>query len=133
MEELFGDTYSVIELDKSGKQFDNLTRVHALGQAGSSIVLDVNSELFPVSVADQFRLAVSSSASPVWDPALLAAFRGSWDYVMHGKIYRWENGRGQSATVHVSCGGLLLALTGRQGDFVGFRVGADAFVQLRRR
>jgi DNA-directed RNA polymerase I, II, and III subunit RPABC3 len=132
MEVLFEDTYGVTELDASGKQFDNLTRISALGRAGSAIVLDVNCQLFPVGGGDQFRLVVSKSESPKWDPAIFEAFQGAWDYVMHGKIYRWQDGRGQSATVHVSCGGLLLALTGRQSDFGGFHVGHDVFLQLRR-
>jgi DNA-directed RNA polymerase I, II, and III subunit RPABC3 len=132
MGELFNGIYRVLELDRGGKQFDNLSRIYADSDSGSTIILDVNCNLFPVTATDTLQLVISSSDSAQWDPAIIEKFKGVWDYVMHGKIYKYEEGQNRTGTIHVSCGGLLLALTDKQSTFRHMRVGSDAFVQVRR-
>jgi DNA-directed RNA polymerase I, II, and III subunit RPABC3 len=130
--DLFRDTYHVNELDRSGKQFDNISRIYADSHSGSKIVLDLNCQLFPVSSSDSFELVLTHSEPTQWDPAIIERFRGVWDYVMHGKIYKYDEGQNRTGTIHVSCGGLLLALTGNPNDFRQMRVGRDVFVQVRK-
>jgi hypothetical protein len=134
MAELFRDTFGVRECDKEGKQFDNIIRLSCTSNStNAELVLDVNSEMLECHLNDYFELCLVDSESPVWEPSMFESWRSSgWDYVMHGKIFRYESSAQQTATVYASYGGLLMQLTAGQTSFDTFSVGRDLFLQLRK-
>jgi len=71
--------------------------------------LDVNTELYPVEVDDRLTMALALSLnldgskddSKGWRNVGRgeATLADEYDYVMHGKIYRFEEGEGQNMCV----------------------------------
>jgi DNA-directed RNA polymerase I, II, and III subunit RPABC3 len=136
MEELFGDEFRITDKDPDGVQFSNITRVEGMSDSTSAdLILEVNSQLLPIDAGDSVIVVLSRSDAPSWDPSLFERFQGAgWDYVMHGKVYGYDDRdeRGRRVTIRVSCGGLLLAVTGDAPRLAGIQVGRDVFVQIRK-
>ena len=87
------------------------------------LILDVNSQLYPVDLGDKFRLVVATtlredgySDTTEWNPVELSreSRADSFEYVMYGKIYRLEGDEGSESSnrlaAYVSFGGLLMRL-----------------------
>ncbi|KAK9368667.1 hypothetical protein V1509DRAFT_622394 [Lipomyces kononenkoae] len=121
---LFDDLFTVTTLDS--KRYDRVSRITATSNSASDIhlTLDVNTELFPITVGEILSIAIaktlateSSSAgnsSSSWrEPK--PGERGladDYDYVMYGTVYKFEEGKTDNIAVYVSFGGLLLCLEG---------------------
>jgi DNA-directed RNA polymerase I, II, and III subunit RPABC3 len=134
MTELFQASFRVADIDKDGKQFDNIARLECRSDddAGAELVLDVNCQLVQFSVSDTFLLCLVDSESLTWEPSLFENWKSAgWHYVMHGKVFRYEPKRNQTATVYVSFGGLLMQLTGPHEAFEGISVGRNLYLQLK--
>ncbi|CED84186.1 dna-directed rna polymerases and iii kda polypeptide [Phaffia rhodozyma] len=151
---LFDDLFVVSSVDKGGKKFDRVSRIEASSSALSmNLTLDINSEVFPLSVGDRIMLLLSSTLFP--DEADKAedetdgqageskreAWRGGeeglaadFDYVTYGKIYKFEDVAGpeKDATVYISFGGLLMALRGSYRHLSNIVVGENAYCLIRK-
>lgn len=68
------------------------------------LILDVNTQLYPVELGDKFRLVLASTLRQdgypddgEWDPRDTGpSLADQFEYVMHGKIYRIEGDEGGS-------------------------------------
>lgn len=68
------------------------------------LILDVNTQLYPVDLGDKFRLVLASTLRQdgypddgEWDPRDTGpSLADQYEYVMHGKIYRIEGDEGGS-------------------------------------
>jgi DNA-directed RNA polymerase I, II, and III subunit RPABC3 len=69
-----------------------------------NITLDINSELYPIHKDETISLQVSST--------LTDELRDQADYIMSGKIYRFDEAKGDKTSVLVSFGGLLMRAEG---------------------
>ncbi|PIA14539.1 RNA polymerase I [Coemansia reversa NRRL 1564] len=147
---LFSDTFAVKDMDKGGKKFDRISRLDGRSQTHDmSLILDVNTELYPVEAGDKFKLTLSSSLS-LGDSKEPAAFRkgeANWrayvngdersladdyDYVMFGRVYRYDNASGSKVSAFVSFGGLLMCLEGDIRHLQNFIVGDTIYLLMRK-
>ncbi|KAI5813278.1 hypothetical protein BZA77DRAFT_346385 [Pyronema omphalodes] len=100
--------------------------------------LDINSEIYPVFVDETVQLSIASTLN--LDGSIVskesAAAKGGWrdvsaagevtladqyDYVVYGKMYRFEEGTGETIKVYASFGGLLLFIEGPHKRLSSFK------------
>lgn len=108
------------------------------------LILDVNTQLYPVNLGDKFRLLLTTSLkedgmpddgdflSTDQGPSLADAF----EYVMYGKVYRIEgnDGPGDSGrlSTYVSYGGLLMKLQGDANNLQGFEMDMNVYLMMKK-
>ncbi|KAJ9494631.1 DNA-directed RNA polymerases I, II, and III subunit RPABC3 [Exophiala xenobiotica] len=119
---LFENSFKVTELNNA--KYDRVSRIKAFSEGGNEVLLtlDVNTELYPINVDERMTVALALSlnldGSKDDGKGWREIGRGEqtladeFDYVCHGKIYRFEEGEGDNIKVYVSFGGLLLYMDG---------------------
>ncbi|KAK9379425.1 uncharacterized protein V2V93DRAFT_373771 [Kockiozyma suomiensis] len=121
---LFDDLFTITTLDD--KRYDRVSRITATSNSSADIhlTLDLNTELFPVSLGDVLSIALAKTLST--DSTSASTSSSGWrepkpgergladdyDYVMYGTVYKFEEGKNENIAVYVSFGGLLLCLEG---------------------
>lgn len=131
--QLFDELFTITEFDQT--KYDRVARITGHSHDGNtSFTLDINTELFPVTQGESLNLVLASSLSldgskddgRGWkdagrnpEPTLADMF----DYVCHGKCYKFEDGGdGQTIKAYVSFGGLLLAVSGPYKKLTPLRI-----------
>lgn len=122
MGELYNDTFTVIDI--KSPQFDNIVRIICENQEGSArLELDINNQVYKMRENETFSFLLKSqisseapSDSAHWHPSQIkSSDAAKYDYVMYGKVYRYEEESAHhKARVYVSFGGLLMSLQGEQ-------------------
>lgn len=99
---LFEDAFTITNFDQS--KYDRVARISCTSSDSQTVmVLDINTELFPCSVTESLHVVLTTTLSPDgskeddngWRdvgkggdaPATLADL---YDYVCHGKVYKFE-------------------------------------------
>lgn len=143
---LFEDIFDVKDINVEGKKFDRVDRLHCESESFKmDLILDVNSQVYPMELGDKFRLMIASTlkedgylADQDWDPQIVekSTRAAVFDYIMHGKIYRidGDDSHGESAqlSAYVSFGGLLMRLKGEGGNLHGFEVDKHVFLLMKK-
>jgi len=92
-------------------KYDRVSRISCMDDQNqdTTCFLDVNTELYPVEADDRLTMALALSLnldgskddSKGWRNVGRgeATLADEYDYVMHGKIYRFEEGEGQNMCV----------------------------------
>ncbi|KAK1393734.1 DNA-directed RNA polymerases II and V subunit 8A-like [Heracleum sosnowskyi] len=137
----FDDVIKVKEIDD--KKYDKVSRVTALSEElNMSLVLDVNTEIYPVRVGDRFRMVLSKSLYP--DGSTVTehnpqdkqkSLADKFEYVMHGLLYEMSEdtaGSYPAAEVYVSFGGLQMMLKGDPTKIGNYNVDEKLFLLMRR-
>ncbi|KJZ79401.1 hypothetical protein HIM_00870 [Hirsutella minnesotensis 3608] len=132
---LFEESFTVTEFDQS--KYDRVARISCTSSDSQTVmVLDINVELFPCAVSDSLHVVLTTTLSPDgskedekgWRdvgkggdaPATIADL---YDYVCHGKIYKFEETYdGNTINAYVSFGGLLMSLQGPVKKLTPLRV-----------
>ncbi|KIK48703.1 hypothetical protein CY34DRAFT_797851 [Suillus luteus UH-Slu-Lm8-n1] len=116
------------------------------------LTLDYNIELFPLANGDSFAMALASSLSrdggaptadgedgedkdrDVWRPDGKGrrGLEEDYDYVMYGKVYKFDTGSSDVVTAYASFGGLLLSITGSYRHLTNVVLGDPVYVLLRK-
>lgn len=102
---LFENTF-VIEAINSQK-YDRVSRISAHSEDNATfLTLDVNTELFPLAETERIKLALaltlnldgSKDDNKGWREVGMGeqTLANEYDYVCHGKIYRFEEGHGDN-------------------------------------
>ena len=102
---LFENTF-VIEAINSQK-YDRVSRISAHSEDNATfLMLDVNTELFPLAETERIKLALaltlnldgSKDDNKGWREVGMGeqTLANEYDYVCHGKIYRFEEGHGDN-------------------------------------
>ncbi|ETI21397.1 DNA-directed RNA polymerase I, II, and III subunit RPABC3 [Cladophialophora yegresii CBS 114405] len=119
---LFENSFKITDINSA--KYDRVSRIKAYSEGSQDILLtlDVNTELYPLNVDDRMTVALAVSlnldGSKDDGKGWREVGRGEqtladeFDYVCHGKIYRFEEGSGDNIKVYVSFGGLLLYMDG---------------------
>ncbi|KAI0482139.1 DNA-directed RNA polymerases and 3 polypeptide [Xylariaceae sp. FL0804] len=138
--QLFEDTFTVTEHDQS--KYDRVARLTATSTDNATQMrLDVNTELFPCHVGETLGVVLATSLAldgsgardehndGGGDERGWRDVRGEntladmYDYVCHGKIYKFEDGvDGQTIRAYISFGGLLMMLEGPYKKLTPLRV-----------
>ena len=98
---LFSSTFTLTNINAS--KYDRVARLSAHTENGdTSLTLDINTELFPCAIGDRLQLLLASTLSldgskddgKGWRDLGRgeASVADEWDYVCHGKVYRFEEG-----------------------------------------
>ncbi|KAI1382361.1 DNA-directed RNA polymerases I [Hypoxylon crocopeplum] len=131
--QLFEDTFTVTTYDQS--KYDRVARIGGTSTDNQTqLQLDVNTELFPVRVGSNLEVVLATSLSldgakdededKGWrDVRGESTLADMYDYVCHGKIYKFEDGAdGQTIRAYISFGGLLMMLEGPYKKLTPLRV-----------
>ncbi|KAI1198713.1 DNA-directed RNA polymerases and 3 polypeptide [Nemania serpens] len=130
--QLFEDTFTITDYDQS--KYDRVARITANSTDNQTqMTLDINIELFPCLVGENLQVVLATTLAldgnrdneeRGWrDVRGESTLADMYDYVCHGKIYRFEDGvEGQTLRAYVSFGGLLMMLEGPYAKLTPLRV-----------
>ncbi|KAI0932320.1 hypothetical protein AcW2_000987 [Taiwanofungus camphoratus] len=150
---VFDDIFTISAIDKEGKKFDRVSRLYAHSKNyDMDLTLDYNVELYPLQKDQSFALALASSLA--WGPPGAAGgaadeddkdrdvwrpdgkgrrgLEEDYDYVMYGKVYRFDGGTAEIVTAYASFGGLLMSLTGSFRHMTSIVLGDPVYILLRK-
>ena len=99
--QLFLDTFSITSLN--AEKYDRVSRVFGHTENGDTeLQLDINSELYPIAQGERIQLMLASTLNldgtrddgKGWRDVGRGeqSLADTWDYVCHGKIYRFQEG-----------------------------------------
>ncbi|KAG5644741.1 hypothetical protein DXG03_007870 [Asterophora parasitica] len=171
---VFDDIFTTNDIDKEGRKFDRVSRLYAHSKNyDMDLTLDYNIELFRLQKEESFALALSSSLARGGAPTTNAAdgaddaaddkerdvwrpdgkgrrgLEDDYDYVMYGKVYKFDGGTTeivyvlvqlfqvldflmQDSTAYASFGGLLMSLTGSFRHMTSIVLGDPVYLLLRK-
>ncbi|KAJ7456680.1 hypothetical protein FB451DRAFT_1098904 [Mycena latifolia] len=155
---VFDDIFTINAIDKEGKKFDRVSRLYAHSKNyDMELTLDYNIELFPLQKDQSFALALASSLArgstqqsasgvdattedaddkdrDVWRPDGKGrrGLEEDYEYVMYGKVYKFDSGTSEHVTAYASFGGLLLSLTGSFRHMTSIVLGDPVYVLMRK-
>ncbi|KAN0081160.1 DNA-directed RNA polymerases i, ii, and iii 145 kDa polypeptide [Elaphomyces granulatus] len=134
-QQLFEDTFTITAINS--QKYDRVSRLSCTSSDSlTTFTLDVNTELYPCAVGESLSLALASTLSLDGKDEAVGG-KGGWrdvgigeqtlanefDYVCHGKIYRFEEGTtAGNLAVFVSFGGLLLYIEGPYKKLVPLKI-----------
>ena len=137
---LFTDQFQVKEINK---KFDKVTRFACrLAEEGYEMGLDIdiNSDLYSLTVNDQFTFALASTlnldgtqGTGSFDQSTAPSLLDQYDYAMYGKLYKWKQDQPKAPVeVYVSCGGLLMRLKGDPRHLVKLTLDSRVYLLVRK-
>ncbi|KAJ7357052.1 hypothetical protein B0H14DRAFT_2671930 [Mycena olivaceomarginata] len=154
---VFDDIFTISAIDKEGKKFDRVSRLYARSKNYEmELTLDYNIELFPLLQGQSFALALASSLARGGTQATTSGAEGTedtedkdrdvwrpdgkgrhgleedYEYVMYGKVYKFDQGTNENVTAYASFGGLLLSLTGSFRHLTSIVLGESIYVLMRK-
>ncbi|KAG5654754.1 hypothetical protein H0H81_003762 [Sphagnurus paluster] len=150
---VFDDIFTINEIDKEGRKFDRVSRLYAHSKNyDMDLTLDYNIELFPLMKEESFALALASSLArggatsganatdgdaedrDVWRPDGKGrrGLEDDYDYVMYGKVYKFDGGTTEIVTAYASFGGLLMSLTGSFRHMTSIVLGDPVYLLMRK-
>ncbi|KAB5540490.1 DNA-directed RNA polymerases I [Coniochaeta sp. 2T2.1] len=134
--QLYEETFKITGIN--AEKYDRVSRLSCQSTDGATKMdLDINYELFPCQVGETLHVVLATSLSldgtkddeKGWrdvakaggDEASLADM---YDYVCHGKVYKFEDDESHEdqMNVYTSFGGLLMALFGPYKKLTSLRV-----------
>ncbi|KAL6503335.1 DNA-directed RNA polymerases II and V subunit 8A [Orobanche gracilis] len=136
---LFEDIFAVEQLDPDGKKFDKTSRILASSEQFEMLMLlDVNTEIYPMHVGEKFMMVLASTLNldgtpdtGYYTPGNKKSLADEFDYVMHGKLYKISKEQAKVSMV-VSFGGLLMLLEGEASIAAKFELDQKLFILLRK-
>ncbi|CAO1631658.1 unnamed protein product [Parajaminaea phylloscopi] len=158
---LFDAQFQIKAIDPDGKKFDRVSRIVASSTTlDMELSLDIATDIYPMTSTQSFSLQLVSTLHPnstsagngangagagqegtsntttasgkeVWRDGA-GGLAEEWDYVMYGKIYKYDEGASSdTVTVYGSFGGLLMALTGNYRHLSNVTIGNNVYLLLR--
>ena len=125
----YEDMFEVIDRDPDGKKFDRVSRYKCRSEFDAELTLDVNVDVYPLTVGQRFSLALAPTLSldgtpedDAFDQSGKPSLADGYEYVMYGKCYKKvdENAGGLTrASAYISFGGLLMNLKAESEEFAG--------------
>lgn len=147
--QLFSDTFTISDINS--QKYDRVARLTANNENGDTfLTLDINSEVYPCSIGERLHVLLASTLSldgskddgKGWREVGRGeqSLADEYDYVCHGKIYRFDEGDEENMLVDfrsaiarrrlinvyskafVSFGGLLLYIEGPYKKLTPLRI-----------
>jgi DNA-directed RNA polymerases I, II, and III subunit RPABC3 len=99
--QLYEDTFTITSVDSA--KYDRVSRITCMSADNTTALsLDVNTELYPCATNEHFQLVLASTLSldgtkdddKGWREVGFGeqTLANEFDYVCHGKVYRFEDG-----------------------------------------
>ncbi|ORX58555.1 RNA polymerase [Piromyces finnis] len=137
---LFSDVFEIVEKDKGGKKFDRVSRIQGRSENYEmDLTLDVNTEIYPIEIGDKFALMLASSLSldgaektEIWREDLKDSLADDYEYVMYGKVFKYDDSNGSKVSIYISYGGLLMCLEGDYRHLQNIEVGKFIYLLMRK-
>ena len=118
--QLYSDAFTLTDIND--QKYDRVSRLKGNNENGDTeFTLDVNTELYPCSTGDRLSIAIASSLSLDGTKDDTKGWRGvgrgeqtladEYDYVCHGKVYRFEEGDDENMYVFATPSVSLTLLT----------------------
>jgi|SRR5271168_1226733 len=127
---LYESTFTIDSLNN--QKYDRVSRISTYSEDKSTmLMLDLNTELYPVAIGDRVKIALaltlnldgSKDDTKGWrEVGNQQTLADEYDYVCHGKIYRFEEGQGDNIHVFISFGGLLCYIQGPYSQLNAMRI-----------
>ncbi|TKY49523.1 DNA-directed RNA polymerases II and V subunit 8A [Spatholobus suberectus] len=133
---LFDDIFKLEDVDPDGKKYDKVSRIVARSEKRDMyMLLDVNTEIYPMRKKERFLMALSPSLVLNTKDGSVS-IQDKFEYIMHGRLYNITN-EGCSkpqleVEVYASFGGLQLMLKGHASHCVKFAVDQNLFLLIRK-
>ncbi|KAM1074196.1 hypothetical protein FF1_019230 [Malus domestica] len=154
---LFDDIFSIEKVDPDGKKFDKVSRIVAQSEKHDVLLLlDVNTEIYPMHVKEKFLMVLSPTLE--WTGAPVTGKRGQveqksladkFEYIMHGLLYKMSTASSESSKgkpkasdegsktevkveVYASFGGLQMMLKGDPSSCTKFKIDQNLFLLIRK-
>ncbi|RIA99674.1 RNA polymerase [Glomus cerebriforme] len=158
---LFNDTFAINDMDKEGKKFDRVSRFTGRGEnLEMELTIDINTELCSLDIGDKVMLMLTTSLSldtaniaqseetilpfpimaqddqqekPSWREKshMERDLSDDFEYVMYGKVYKYDEEKRSKVAVYVSFGGLLMALEGDFRHVQNIHVGQNVYMLMK--
>jgi len=140
---LFEDNFEVEEVNPKGKSstaFHNVARIFAKGVTFEmELVIDIQSQLFPLRARERFQLALASTLSMDGTPDNNTYNQSGehsqldkFDYGMHGKVFKYEYEGEHRIALFVSYGGLLMKLVGDQRNLNKIELDSNIYCLIKK-
>ncbi|XP_020203838.1 DNA-directed RNA polymerases II and V subunit 8A [Cajanus cajan] len=131
---LFDDIFTVEIVNPDGKKYDKVSRIVARSEKHDMyMLLDVNTEIYPMREKERFLMALSPSLVLNTKDGSVS-IQDKFEYIMHGRLYDITNEGCSELEVEVcaSFGGLQLMLKGHSSHCVKFAVDQSLFLLIRK-
>ncbi|QCE16485.1 DNA-directed RNA polymerases II, IV and V subunit 8B-like [Vigna unguiculata] len=132
---LFDDIFMVETLDPDGKKYDKVSRIVARSEKRDMyMLLDVNTEIYPMKEKERFLMALSPSLVLNTKDGSVS-IQDKFEYIMHGRLYNIEGcskPEELEVEVYASFGGLQMMLRGHASHCVKFAVDKNLFLLIRK-
>ncbi|PIO74975.1 arginine--tRNA ligase [Teladorsagia circumcincta] len=141
---IFDDMFMVKNIDPDGKKFDRCSRLFCDSESFSmELILDVNTQIYPINLNDKFRLMITTSVRDdgmpdegEFDPLANYSRVAQFEYVMFGRVYRIEGddtgSDGSRIAAYASFGGLLMRLKGEAFNLHGFELDSNIYLLIKK-
>ncbi|KAJ7956872.1 DNA-directed RNA polymerases II and V subunit 8A-like [Quillaja saponaria] len=133
---LFDDIFKVEDVDPDGKKFDKVSRIVACSERWDmSMLLDVNTEIYPINKDEKFMMVLSPSLNINTQDGVVS-IQDKFEYIMHGRLYKITDGGGSNpglkVEIYASFGGLQMMLKGDASHCVKFELDRNLFLLIRK-
>lgn len=141
---LLDDIFEITAVDPDGKKFDKVSRIQARSDNYDMLVLlDVNFELYPLQKGQKFTLVLTKSitldstgapmdADEAWRPSAGPTLADKYEYVMYGRVFKFEDISSSKMAAYVSYGGLLMRLEADPRHFIDITIGSNIYLLMRK-
>ena len=140
---IFDDLFSVKSVDPDGKKFDRVSRLFCDSESfAMELILDVNTQIYPMHLNDKFRLQVATTLRDdglpdegEYEQHATHSKLDNFEYVMYGRCYRLEGedgGEGSRLAAYISFGGLLMRIKGDSYNLQGFEQDANLYLLIKK-
>eukprot|EP01133_Synstelium_polycarpum_P017260 gene17260-20569_t len=135
---LFEDTFEVKEIDPDGKKFDRVSRFLCYSESYEmDLHIDIATHIYPMG-HEKFKLVLAQSLS--LDGSLDSGYDSGkpsladkYDYVMYGKIFKYQKDNSSSkVAIFASFGGLLMLLQGDPRYLPGLELDARIYLLIKK-
>ena len=90
------------------------------------LLLDINSDIYPLS-KEKFTLLLTTSLEIEGKD-----LSERYEYVMHGRVYKFDKVSPTKMALYVSYGGLLMELKGDSRHLTNFKVGSNIYLLIKK-
>ena len=140
---IFEDTIQLNDIDKEGRFFEKVSRVDATSEVyDCKLSFDVNVEAYPVQKGSFYSLVLAKSlnidgmASPNTFSYDIYTKKNTlldkYDYVMYGKIFKYNEENDGKISLFISFGGLLLSITGNANHLQDLKIDERIYMLMKK-